>query len=192
MKCFVALVILAVSSSVCHAGEPLTPVMMNERLRIPDNEIPILKKKAKQGDAEAAKRLALYYGTYLDQKEKYLYYLKLGARQNSDVAIQSLMTIYTTDPDFYDFDKALTLRQRLKKMVAEGHQIELAPDAEWAYDLYIDHFVGYGNKKRGLFFLELAAKHGSEKARNELIEIYSNDPDVRNPAKARHWKQAKG
>lgn len=172
-----------------NATEPLPVVGMNDSLRIPGNEIPILRDRARNGDRDAAERLSLYYSFFVENKAKERYYLELAAKNGSEVALKSLITIYSsTDPDRFDLKRAFISRRRLKKM-AQEQKIEIKPDADWAYDLYMDHFVGAGNKRRGLFFLEYAAKHGSEKARYELIEVYSNDPDVENPEKARYWKQ---
>lgn len=171
---------------VSTATESLPVVGLNDSLRIPSNEIPELRRKAERGDHEAAIKLASYYGFYLGDKKQQVHYYRLAARKGSQVAVENLITIYScTDADSFDFEKALQWRRRLKEL-ARKKGIEIESDAEWAYGLYRDHLT---DKDRGLSLLKYAAKHGSEKARNQLIEIYSSDPEVRNPAKARYWKQ---
>jgi hypothetical protein len=165
------------------------PVMsMSDSLRISTNRIAALRKKAERGDADAAERLSLYYGIYRNDKKREVRYLKLGAEKSSDIAIRNLLAIYSADPDLFNARKAFGLRRQLKHM-AETKKIDVQPDSDWSYNLYIEHFFGAGNKRRGVYFLEYAAKYGSEAARNELIEIYSNDRDVQSLEKARYWKQ---
>lgn len=162
---------------------------LKDSVRIPAHERHILKRKAKQGDANAADRLSTYYGVFRNDKKMQLRYLTLGAENNSDVAVRNLMTLYSTDSDLFDFKKALALREKLKKMATEKRDINLKSDADWAYDRYVDNFKAAGNKWEGVLFLEYAAKQASEKARIELIDIYSNDPEVKDPARATYWKK---
>ena len=191
MKSLFTALLLVSLSSAGQAEEALTPVVIKESLRIPTEQIPALEKRANQGDREAAMKLATYYGVYLNDRNKQLHYYRLAAKNGSEVALKNLIYIFATFPEFFDSKKAIALRERLKKLALERN-FEVETDADWGYDLYVEHFVGRGSKKRGLFFLEYAAKHGSEKARDELVEIYSNDPDVRDSVKARKWKDVLG
>jgi hypothetical protein len=169
-----------------NPSEPLPVVGMNDSLWIAPDEILILKRKVERGDPEAALKLASYYGVYLDDKKRQAHYYVLAATNGSLVAIENLVTIYSrTDADSFSFEKALHWRQRFKEL-ARKRGIEIESDADWGYGLYLDHLT---DKDRGLSFLKYAAKHGSEEARKELIEIYTSDPEVRNPAKAHYWKQ---
>jgi len=169
-----------------NATEPLPVVGMNDSLQIPPNEIPILRKKAERGDHEAALKLASHYGVYLKDKKRQVHYYKLAAKNGSVVAIENLVTIYSrTDADSFDFERALRWRRRLKEL-ARKKGMEIESDAEWAYDLYLDHLT---DKDRGLFFLRYAAGHGSEKARNELIQNHSNDRNTQVPENIRDWKE---
>jgi hypothetical protein len=121
-----------------EATEPLPVVGINDSLRIPPDEIPVLTRKAKRQDPEAALKLASYYGFCLNDKRRQLYYYKLAAENGSLVAIENLVTIYSrTDVDSFDFEKALRWRRRLKE-VARKKGIEIESDAEWAYGLYLD------------------------------------------------------
>src|SRR5438067_900203 len=164
----IVVVVTAALSVSSRAEEKLQIVSMNDGLRISANELPVLKKKAKRGDGEAALKLATYYGVYLSEKKTELYYLKLAARNDSDVAVRNLITIYGNDSELFDFRKALLWRQRLKDL-ARRKNIAIDSDGDWGYDLYLNHL---GDKDRGLFFLKYAAKHGSEKARQELNETF--------------------
>jgi hypothetical protein len=165
----------------------LNAIALQESLRITPTERKVLQQKAKKGDAKAADRLSLYYSIYRSDRKMAVHYLKLGAKNNSDAAIRNLMMLYSTDADLFDFRKALDFRKQLKR-VAKTQRINLKSDADWGYDRYLDHLRA-GDKRRGLCFLEYAAGHDSDKALNELIQIYSKDPDVRNPKKARYWKR---
>lgn len=156
-------------------------------LRIPKKERAALRQKAKRGDINAADRLSMYYGLYRNDKKTQLRYLRLGAKNNSDMAIRDLMTLYSTDSDLFNFRKALALREKLKQ-IAKSRDMILRSDVDWAYDRYIDNFKGAGNKWEGVLFLEYAAKQGSERARVELIDIYLHDVEVKNPSRARYWK----
>lgn len=169
-----------------NGREPLSAVEMNDFLRIPTDRISVLTKKAERGDPDAAERLGLYYGIYRNDKKRALHNLKLAAAKNSDVAIRDLITTYSTDLNLFNFKKALGFREKLKR-IAEAKKIDVQPDADWSYDLYLEHFLASENKRLGIFFLKYAAKQGSEPARSELIEIYANDSDLRNPKKARYW-----
>jgi TPR repeat protein len=166
--------------------EPLSAVETNDFLRIPTDRISVLTKKAERGDRDAAERLGLYYGIYRNDKKRALHNLKLAAAKNSDVAIRNLITTYSTDLNLFNFTKALGFREKLKQ-IAEAKKIDVQPDADWSYDLYLEHFLASENKRLGIFFLKYAARQGSEPARSELIEIYANDSDLRNPKKARYW-----
>ncbi len=172
MRLWVAIrigVLVVASLPIAASGEEqLKVVGMNDGLRIPANELPNLKRKAHRGDTEAALKLATYYGIYLNDKNRQLQYLKLGATNESDVAIRNLITIYSNDSNLFDFHKALLWRQRLKDL-ARRKKIEIQSDAEWGYDLYLNHL---GDKDRGLFFLKYAADHGSAQARKELSENF--------------------
>jgi hypothetical protein len=163
-------------------------VRVRDSLRLVPHERQLLKKKAKNGDPNAADKLSMYYGIYRSDKTMEVRYLKLAVKNNSDVALRNLMTLYSTDSDFFNFRKALTLRAQLKS-IAQTRKMNLKSDADWGYDRYLDQFLGGGDKSRGLFFLEYAARNGSERAFPELIRVYSNDPDVRDPERARYWQQ---
>lgn len=166
----------------------LKVVQLKDSLRLAQHERQLLKKKAKNGDPNAADRLSMYYGIYRSDKKMEVQYLKLAAKNNSDIALRNLMTLYSTDSDLFNFRKALTLREQLKS-IAQTRKMNLKSDADWGYDRYVDQFLRGGDKSRGLFFLEYAARNGSEKALPELIKVYSNDPDVRNLERARYWQQ---
>lgn len=159
---------------------------MNDFLRIPTDRISVLTKKAENGDPDAAERLGLYYSIYRNDKKRALHNLRLAAAKNSDVAIRNLITTYSTDLSLFNFTKALGFREKLKR-IAEAKKIDVQPDADWSYNLYLEHFLASENKRLGIFFLRYAARQGSEPARSELIEIYANDSDLRNPEKALYW-----
>jgi hypothetical protein len=155
-------------STINNAEDKLKVVSMNDDLRISSDELAILKRKAARGDHEAALKLATYYGIYLNDTTKELHYLKIGAKNNSDVAIRNLMTIYSNDSELFDFTKALLWRGRLKEL-ARKKRVEIESDAQWGYDLYLNHL---SDKDRGLFFLKYAAKYGSAEARRELSDTF--------------------
>lgn len=155
-------------STITNAEEKLKVVSMNDGLRISSDELPILKRKAARGDQEAAVKLATYYGVYLNDKKKEVHYLKIAAKNNSDVAIRNLMTIYSNDSELFNFSKALLWRGRLKELARE-RRVEIESDAQWGYDLYLNHL---SDKDRGLSFLKYAAKYGSAEARRELNETF--------------------
>ncbi|MEN3368725.1 MAG: hypothetical protein V7609_868 [Verrucomicrobiota bacterium] len=192
MKKVFAIVAIAWVVSLCLqsmsvAAEKLKIVGLNDSLKIPSNEIPVLAKRAQGGDRSAAERLSSYYGYYLDDKKKWQYYLELAATNGSAMAIESLVTIYSTSPELFDVKRALQFRKRLRA-ISKKRNVTFKSNAEWGYEMYIENFVGQANKKRGLIFLEYAAKNGSQKARKELIELYLNDADIANPARASYWK----
>jgi hypothetical protein len=165
----IVVVVTAALSVSTGAEEKLKVVGMNDGLRISADELPVFKKKAERGDEEAALKLATYYGIYLNDKRRQLYYSKLAAGNGSVTAVENLVTIYAaTDAESFDFKKALFWRRRLKEL-AQKKKAEIKSDAEWGYDLYLNHL---GDKDRGLFFLKYAAKHGSVEARKELSEIF--------------------
>jgi hypothetical protein len=157
---------------ISAATESLPVVGLNDALQIPSNEISLLKRRAERGDHEAAIKLASYYGVYLSDKWKQVYYYELAAKGGSEVAVENLVTIYSrTDAYSFDFGKALAWRRRLKEL-ARKKGVEIESDGEWGYGLYLDHLT---DKDGGLFFLKYAAKHGSEKAKKELLETYSSN-----------------
>lgn len=159
-----------------------------EQLRIPDAELPVLKRRAKAGDAEAALTLATYYGFFLDNREKrnrelQVHYYKVAATHGSETGIKNLIFTYSMDTDRFDMSKACHWRRELKRLAAQRN-IQIQSDAEWYYDLYSEYFVARRsvsskrNKKLGLQFLECAASLGLKEAQRELTEIYSDDPEV--------------
>jgi hypothetical protein len=168
---FVVCVVIITATQRVSATEPeqLKVVSMNDGLRIAARDLPALKRRAEHGNEEAALKLATYYGVYLNDKKRQLYYSKLAAESGSIIAVENLVTIYSaTDAESFDFEKALLWRGRLKKL-AQKNRVEIKSDAEWGYDLYLNHL---GDKDRGLFFLKYAAAHGSAQARKELAENF--------------------
>jgi TPR repeat protein len=165
----IVVVVAAALPVTTKAEEKLKIVGMNDGLRISDDQLPILKRKAERGDQEAALKLATYYGIYLNNKKTQLYYSKLAAKNGSMTAVENLITIYSrTAADRFDFEKALFWRRRLKEL-ARKKGVEIESDAEWGYGLYLDHLT---DKDHGLFFLKYAAKNGSAEARKELSETF--------------------
>jgi len=155
----------------------LIPAVIKESMSIPEAELPDLIRRAKTKETEAALRLATYYGMYLGDTEKGIHYYEIAAANGSEKALYNLMMIFATISKSFDFDRALQTRTRLKAVVAaKGGKME--SDGDWAYDMYIEHFVGYGNKRRGLSFLRYAAKQGSEKASAELAKLFAEDPEL--------------
>lgn len=170
-------VCLSIATTLCTAffvtgcvSERLPAVGLNDALHIPAAEIPSLKAKAQAGDSKASERLASYYGFYVKDKKQWIYYLKLGAKNGSAMAAESLVTIYGTDPEVFDFAKALVFRQRLKQ-IASGSKVTIKTDEEWAYEMFFENAVAQSNKKRGILFLKYAAKHGSTKAQKDLAQM---------------------
>jgi TPR repeat protein len=160
-----------------------------EALRISDAELPVLKRRANEGDAEAALRLATYYGFFLNNREKrnrelQVHYYKVAATHGSQTGIENLIFTYSMDTDRFDMSKACHWRRELKRLAAQRN-IQVQSDAEWYYDLYSEYFVARRsvsskrNKKLGLQFLECAASLGLKDAQRELTEIYSDDPKTR-------------
>lgn len=160
-----------------------------EQLRIPDAELPILKRRAKAGDAEAALRLATYYGFFLDNREKpnrelQIHYYKVAAAHGSQTGMENLIFTYSTSTDRFDLSKACQWRRELKRLAAQRN-MSIQSDAEWYYDLYSEYFVARRSvaskhyEKLGLQFLECAARLGWKEAQRELAEIYSDDPKAR-------------
>ncbi|HKP04151.1 MAG TPA: hypothetical protein VJU77_12430 [Chthoniobacterales bacterium] len=168
-------------------GQLWAPTVIKESLSIPEAELPGLIKRAEAKDTDAALKLATYFGMYLGDTNKQIHFCEIAADNGSEKALHNLMMIFASFPEFFDFERALQVRARLKATVA-AREGEMETDSEWAYDMYVEHFVGYSNKPRGLLFLEYAAKQGSDKARLELINIYTKDPDVRDQAKALQWR----
>jgi hypothetical protein len=166
----IAIVALAALPVITDAEEQLKVVGLNDGLRIAADELPILKAKAKRGNQEAALKLATYYGIYLNDKKRQMEYYKLAAKSGSIIAVENLVTTYSTDNESFDFAKALRWRRRLKEM-AQQKNVKIESDAEWGYGLYLNHLT---DKDHGLFFLKYAAKHGSAKARQELSESFPN------------------
>lgn len=165
----IVVAVTAALSETINAEEKLKVVGMNDGLRISVDQLPILKRKAKRGDQEAALNLATYYGIYLDNKKTQLYYSKLAAKNGSMTAVENLITIYSrTAAERFDFEKALFWRRRLKEL-ARKKGLDIESDAEWGYNLYLDHLT---DKDRGLFFLKYAARHGSAEARRDLSETF--------------------
>jgi TPR repeat protein len=169
-------------------GEHVIVEHPKERLRIPDGELPVLKRLAKAGDAEAALRLATYYGFFLDNAEKrnrelQVHYYKVAAAHGSQAGIENLIFTYSRDIDRFDLSKACHWRRELKRLAAE-RTIQIESDAEWYYNLYSEYFIARRsvsskrNKKLGLQFLECAARLGLKEAQRELTEIYSDDPEA--------------
>jgi TPR repeat protein len=162
---------------------------INESLRIPDAELPELKRRAKAGDAEAALTLATYYGFFLDNREKrnrelQVHYYQVAATHGSETGIKNLIFTYSMDTDRFDLSKACHWRRELKRLAAQRN-IQVQSDAEWYYDLYFEYYVARRSvaskryKKLGLQFLECAARLGWKEAQRELAEIYSDDPKAR-------------
>jgi hypothetical protein len=178
-----------VADGQSEQGQLWTPTVIKESLSIPEAELPGLITRAEAKETDAALKLASYFGMYLGDTSKQIYYCEIAAGNGSEKALHNLMMIFASFPDFFDFERALQLRARLKAIVAARNgKIEM--DSEWGYEMYLEHFVGSGNKPRGLLFLEYAAKHGSRRAAAELARIYSEDPDVADLSKASRWKAA--
>jgi len=144
-------------------------------------------------------RLAAYYGFFLDNTEKrnrglQIHYYKIAATHGSQGGIEMLIATYSRSTDRFNLSKAYRWRRELKRLATQRN-IQIESDAEWYYNLYSEYFVARRstlskrNKKLGLYFLERAASLGLKEAQRELIEIYSKDPDLRNPKKARYWEQ---
>ena len=174
-------------------GEHVIVDHPKERLRIPDGELPVLKRRAKAGDAEAALRLATYYGFFLDNREKHnrelqIHYYKVAAAHGSQTGVENLIFTYSRDTDRFDLPEACHWRRELKRLAARRN-IQIQSDAEWYYDLYSEYFVARRSveskryKKLGLQFLECAAKLGWKEAQRDLAEIYSDDPKARTEQK---------
>jgi TPR repeat protein len=169
-------------------GEHVIVDHRKEQLRIPDAELPVLKRRAKAGDAEAALRLATYYGFFLDNREKrnrelQIHYYKVAATHDSQTGIENLIFTYSTSTDRFDLSRACHWRRELKRLAAKRN-IQVQSDAEWYYDLYSEYFVARRSvsskryKKLGLQFLECAASLGLKEAQRELTEISSDDPEL--------------
>lgn len=174
-------------------GEHVIVEHPKERFRIADGELPVLKRRAKAGDAEAALRLATYYGFFLDNTEKrnrelQVHYYEVAAAHGSQAGIEMLISTYSRSTDRFDLSKACYWRRKLKQLAAQQN-IQIQSDAEWYYDLYSEYFVARRSvsskryKKLGLQFLECAARLGLKEAQRELTEIYSDDPEVRRERK---------
>jgi TPR repeat protein len=191
IACFLVAVAVAgkLDAAELKEGEHLVVEHPKERLRIPDGELLVLKRRAKAGDTEAALRLATYYGFFLDNREKgnrelQIHYYKVAATHGSQAGIENLIFTYSRDIDRFDLPKACHWRRELKRLATQRN-IQIQSDAEWYYDLYSEYFVARRSveskryKKLGLQFLECAARLGSKEAQRELTEIYSDDPKAR-------------
>jgi hypothetical protein len=172
---------------------------LNDSLRISRQELPVLQRHAESGDEGAALKLAEYYGVFLNPREKrnrdlQIHYYEVAAAYGSQTGLESLVFVYSISEDRYDLAKACHWRRELKRLAAQRN-MQIQSDAEWYYDLYSEYFVARRstsskrNKKLGLYFLERAANLGLKEAQRELTEIYSDDPEVRDPEKARYWRQ---
>lgn len=190
---FTVVVIGRLEAGELKEGEHVILDSPKEQLRIPDGELPVLKRRAKAGDAEAALRLATYYGFFLDNRKKrnrelQVHYYKVAATHGSQTGIENLIFTYSIDTDRFDLSKACHWRRELKRLAAQRN-IAIQSDAEWYYDLYSEYFVARRsvsskrNEKLGLQFLECAARLGLKEAQRELTEIYSDDPEVRGERK---------
>jgi TPR repeat protein len=181
--------VVAVAGRFEAEEQKVTFPPINESLRIPDAELPELKRRAKAGDAEAALTLATYYGFFLDNREKrnrelQVHYYQVAATHGSETGIKNLIFTYSMDTDRFDLSKACHWRRELKRLAAQRN-IQVQSDAEWYYDLYSEYYVARRSvaskryKKLGLQFLECAARLGWKEAQRELAEIYSDDPKTR-------------
>ena len=184
--CIVFLV--AVAGRFEAEEQKVTFPSINESLRIPDAELPELKRRAKAGDAEAALTLATYYGFFLDNREKrnrelQVHYYQVAASHGSETGIKNLIFTYSMDSDRFDLSKACHWRRELKRLAAQRN-LQVKSDAEWYYDLYSEYYVARRSvaskryKKLGLQFLECAATLGLKEAQRELTEIYSDEPEL--------------
>jgi hypothetical protein len=180
-------VLYAIAEGQSKQGQNWAPSVIKESLSIPEADLPELIKRAEEKETDAALKLASYFGMYLGDTKKEIHYFEIAAGNGSERALHNLMMIFASFPDYFDFERALEIRSRLKAIVA-ARKGRIDADNEWAYEMYLEHFVGLGNKPRGLIFLEYAAKHGSRRAAAELARIFSEDPDVADVAKARRWK----
>lgn len=158
-------------------GGTLAPTVIKESLFIAESELPELITRAEAKETDAALRLASYYGMYLGDTKKQLHYCEIAAGNGSEKALHNLMMIFASRSESFDFERALQMRTRLKVAVAARNG-KMETDGEWAYDMYVEHFIGYGNKRRGMLFLEYAANHGSDKAATELARVLSEDPSL--------------
>lgn len=195
IACFLVAVAAAgrLDAAGLKEGEHLIVEHPKERLRIPDAELPVLKRRAKAGDAEAALRLATYYGFFLDNRKKVnremqIHYYEIAATHGSQTGIENLVFTYSRDIDRFDLPKACHWRRELKRLAAQKN-IQVQSDAEWYYDLYSEYYVARRSvsskryKKLGLQFLECAASLGLKEAQRDLAEIYSDDPKARGEQK---------
>jgi TPR repeat protein len=181
--------VVAVAGRFEAEEQKVTFPSINESLRIPDAELPELKRRAMAGDAEAALTLATYYGFFLDNREKrnremQVHYYQIAATHGSETGIKNLIFTYSMDSDRFDLSKACHWRRELKRLAAQRN-IQVQSDAEWYYDLYSEYYVARRSvaskryKKLGLQFLACAARLGWKEAQRELAEIYSDDPKAR-------------
>lgn len=155
----------------------LVPAVIKQSLSIPEAELPDLIRRAEAKETEAALKLATYYGMYIGDTEKQIRYYEIAAANDSEKALYNLMMIFSSLSKSFDFDRALQMRARLKAVVATRAG-KMESDSDWAYDMYVEHFVGYGDKRRGLLFLKYAAKQGSRKASAELAKIFAENPEL--------------
>ena len=190
---FTILVIGRVGAEEPREGEHTFIEHPNDQFRIPDSELPKVKRSAEAGDTDAALKLATYYGFFLDNTGKRnrdleLRFYKVAADNGSQSGIEMLIAIYSTSTDRFDLSKACEWRRKLKRLAAK-QKVTIQPDAEWYYDLYSEYFVARRStsskdyKKLGLQFLECAASLGLEEAKRDLAKIYSDDPEVRGERK---------
>lgn len=196
---FTAFVIGRLEAGELKEGEQVIVEHPQDQFRIPEAEMPGVKRRAEAGDREAAMRLATYYSLFLDNSQKRnreleIHYYNVAATHGSRAGIEMLISTYSRSTDRFDLPKACYWRRKLKRLAAQQN-IQIQSDAEWYYDLYSEYFVARRSvsskryEKLGLQFLECAARLGLKEAQRELTEIYSDDPDIQNSAKANYWKQ---
>ena len=188
-----AVVAVTLEAAEPKQGEHVIVEHPQEQFRIPDQELPGVKRRAEAGDREAAMRLATYYSLFLDNNDKRnreleIHYYKVAATHGSQAGIEMLISTYSRSTDRFDLSKACHWRRELKRLTAQRN-IQVQSDAEWYYDLYFEYFVARRSasskryKKLGLRFLECAARLGLKEAQRELTEIYSDEPEVRGERK---------
>jgi len=188
-----AVVAVTLEAAEPKQGEHVIVEHPQEQFRIPDQELPGVKRRAEAGDREAAMRLATYYSLFLDNNDKRnreleIHYYKVAATHGSQAGIEMLISTYSRSTDRFDLSKACHWRRELKRLAAQEN-IQIQSDAEWYYDLYSEYFVARRSveskryKKLGLQFLECAASLGLKEAQRELTKIYSGDSEVRGERK---------
>src|SRR3954468_10706971 len=136
---FTLIVVGKLEAGELKEGEQVIIEHPQEQLRIPSAELPELKQCAEAGDAEAALRLATYYGFFLNNSEKrnrelQIYYYKVAATHGSQTGIENLIFTYSMDTDRFDMSKACHWRRALKRLAAQSNN-QIQSDAQWYYDL---------------------------------------------------------